>query len=154
MVVQVWGFEGWVGVFLYRGDPFFRMGRGCEITKHLKIAHGHLFYYSNVFDVGMFVWETMVGWWLYEDASDGSYHPCRPSGPRNSSKEPATTTEGQGQERSMTVLRVERLKSVATEPSRWSSSKFSEQKTRSHGAHRGAIRSTYHSLPLSIWTLT
>jgi hypothetical protein len=48
------------------GDAFFRMGRGCEITKHLKIAHKHLFYYSDVFDVGMFVWEKMVGWWLYE----------------------------------------------------------------------------------------
>jgi hypothetical protein len=32
------------------------------------------------------------------DASDGSYHPGRPSGPRKSSKEPATTMEGQGQE--------------------------------------------------------
>jgi hypothetical protein len=32
------------------------------------------------------------------DALDGSYHPGRPSGPRQSSKEPATTTEGQGQE--------------------------------------------------------
>jgi hypothetical protein len=32
------------------------------------------------------------------DASDGSYRPGRPSGPRQSSKEPATTTEGQGQE--------------------------------------------------------
>jgi hypothetical protein len=32
------------------------------------------------------------------DASDGSYHPSRPSGPRQSSEEPATTTEGQGQE--------------------------------------------------------
>jgi hypothetical protein len=32
------------------------------------------------------------------DASDGSYRPCRPSGPRQSSEEPATTTEGQGQE--------------------------------------------------------
>jgi hypothetical protein len=32
------------------------------------------------------------------DASDGSYHPGRPSGPRQSSEEPATTTEGQGQE--------------------------------------------------------
>jgi hypothetical protein len=30
------------------------------------------------------------------DASDGSYRPSRPSGPRQSSKEPATTTEGQG----------------------------------------------------------
>jgi hypothetical protein len=29
--------------------------RGCEITKHLRIAHGHLLYYSDVFDVGMFV---------------------------------------------------------------------------------------------------
>jgi hypothetical protein len=74
------------------------MGRGCEITKHLKIAYGHLFYYSNVFDVGMFVWKKMVRWWLYEDTSDGSYHPGRPSGPKKSSKEPATTTEGQGQE--------------------------------------------------------
>jgi hypothetical protein len=32
------------------------------------------------------------------DASDGSYHPGRPSGPRQSSEEPTTTTEGQGQE--------------------------------------------------------
>jgi hypothetical protein len=32
------------------------------------------------------------------DASDGSYRPSRPSGPRQSSEEPATTTEGQGQE--------------------------------------------------------
>jgi hypothetical protein len=32
------------------------------------------------------------------DASNGSYRPCRPSGPRQSSEEPATTTEGQGQE--------------------------------------------------------
>jgi hypothetical protein len=32
------------------------------------------------------------------DASDGSYHPGRPSGPRQSSEESATTTEGQGQE--------------------------------------------------------
>jgi hypothetical protein len=32
------------------------------------------------------------------DASDGSYHPGRPSGPKQSSEEPATTTEGQGQE--------------------------------------------------------
>jgi hypothetical protein len=32
------------------------------------------------------------------DASDGSYHPDRPSGPRQSSEEPATTMEGQGQE--------------------------------------------------------
>jgi hypothetical protein len=31
------------------------MGRGCEITKHLKIAYRHLFYYSDVFDVGIFV---------------------------------------------------------------------------------------------------
>jgi hypothetical protein len=31
-------------------------------------------------------------------ASDGSYHPGRPSGPRQSSEESATTTEGQGQE--------------------------------------------------------
>jgi hypothetical protein len=31
-------------------------------------------------------------------ASDGSYHLGRPSGPRQSSEEPATTTEGQGQE--------------------------------------------------------
>jgi hypothetical protein len=30
------------------------------------------------------------------DASDGSYHPSRPSGPEQSSEEPATTTEGQG----------------------------------------------------------
>jgi hypothetical protein len=30
------------------------------------------------------------------DASDGSYRPCIPSGPRQSSEEPATTTEGQG----------------------------------------------------------
>jgi hypothetical protein len=30
------------------------------------------------------------------DASDGSYRLGRPSGPRQSSKEPATTTEGQG----------------------------------------------------------
>jgi hypothetical protein len=30
------------------------------------------------------------------DASDGSYHPGRPSGPRQSSEEPATTTKGQG----------------------------------------------------------
>jgi hypothetical protein len=32
------------------------------------------------------------------DASDGSYHPGKPSGPRQSSEEPATTTKGQGQE--------------------------------------------------------
>jgi hypothetical protein len=32
------------------------------------------------------------------DASDGSYRPGRLSGPRQSSKEPATTMEGQGQE--------------------------------------------------------
>jgi hypothetical protein len=32
------------------------------------------------------------------DALDGSYRPCRPSGPRQSLEEPATTTEGQGQE--------------------------------------------------------
>jgi hypothetical protein len=32
------------------------------------------------------------------DASDGSYHLGRPSGPRQSSEEPTTTTEGQGQE--------------------------------------------------------
>jgi hypothetical protein len=32
------------------------------------------------------------------DASDGSYCPGRPSGPRQSLEEPATTTEGQGQE--------------------------------------------------------
>jgi hypothetical protein len=32
------------------------------------------------------------------DASDGSYHPGRPSGPRQSSEELATTMEGQGQE--------------------------------------------------------
>jgi hypothetical protein len=32
------------------------------------------------------------------DASYGSYHPGRPSGPRQSSEEPATTTEGQGQD--------------------------------------------------------
>jgi hypothetical protein len=32
------------------------------------------------------------------DASDGSYRPGRSSGPRQSSEEPATTTEGQGQE--------------------------------------------------------
>jgi hypothetical protein len=32
------------------------------------------------------------------DALDGSYRPGRPSGPRQSSEEPATTTEGQGQE--------------------------------------------------------
>jgi hypothetical protein len=32
------------------------------------------------------------------DTSNGSYHPGRPSGPRQSSEEPATTTEGQGQE--------------------------------------------------------
>jgi hypothetical protein len=32
------------------------------------------------------------------DASDGSYRPCRPSGPRQSSKEAALTTKGQGQE--------------------------------------------------------
>jgi hypothetical protein len=32
------------------------------------------------------------------DASDGSYHPGKPSGPRQSSEEPATTTEGRGQE--------------------------------------------------------
>jgi hypothetical protein len=31
------------------------------------------------------------------NASDGSYRPCRPSGPRQSLEEPATTTEGQGQ---------------------------------------------------------
>jgi hypothetical protein len=31
------------------------MGRGCEITKHLRVAHRHLLYYSDVFDVGMFV---------------------------------------------------------------------------------------------------
>jgi hypothetical protein len=37
------------------GNALFRMGRGCEITKHLKIAHRHLFYYSDVFDIGMFV---------------------------------------------------------------------------------------------------
>jgi hypothetical protein len=24
------------------------MGRGCEITKHLRIAHRHLLYYSDV----------------------------------------------------------------------------------------------------------
>jgi hypothetical protein len=30
------------------------------------------------------------------DALDGSYHPSRPSGPIQSSEEPATTTEGQG----------------------------------------------------------
>jgi hypothetical protein len=32
------------------------------------------------------------------DASDGSYRPCRPSSRRQSSEEPATTTEGQEQE--------------------------------------------------------
>jgi hypothetical protein len=32
------------------------------------------------------------------DASDGSYRPGRPSSPRQSSEEPATTTEGHGQE--------------------------------------------------------
>jgi hypothetical protein len=32
------------------------------------------------------------------NASNGSYRPGRPSGPRQSSEEPATTTEGQGQE--------------------------------------------------------
>jgi hypothetical protein len=32
------------------------------------------------------------------NASDGSYHPCSSSGPRQSSEEPATTIEGQGQE--------------------------------------------------------
>jgi hypothetical protein len=32
------------------------------------------------------------------DASDGSYRPGRPSSPRESSEEPATTTEGHGQE--------------------------------------------------------
>jgi hypothetical protein len=32
------------------------------------------------------------------NASDGSYHPGRPSGPKQSLEEPATTTEGQGQE--------------------------------------------------------
>jgi hypothetical protein len=32
------------------------------------------------------------------DTSDGSYRPGRPSGPRQSSEEPVTTTEGQGQE--------------------------------------------------------
>jgi hypothetical protein len=32
------------------------------------------------------------------DASDGSYRPGRPLGPRQSSKESATTTKGQGQE--------------------------------------------------------
>jgi hypothetical protein len=37
------------------------MGRGYEITKHLKIAHRHLLYYSYVFDVGMFDGEKMVG---------------------------------------------------------------------------------------------
>jgi hypothetical protein len=52
---QVSGFEGQIGVFLCREDPFFQMGRGFEITKHLKIAYRHLFYYSNVFDVGFFV---------------------------------------------------------------------------------------------------
>jgi hypothetical protein len=31
------------------------------------------------------------------DASDGSYRPDKPSGPRQSSEEPVTTTEGQGQ---------------------------------------------------------
>jgi hypothetical protein len=31
------------------------------------------------------------------DASNGSYRPCRSSGPKQSSEEPATTTEGQGQ---------------------------------------------------------
>jgi hypothetical protein len=41
--------------FSSRGDPLIPSGRGCEISKHLKIAHRHLFYYSNVFDVGMFV---------------------------------------------------------------------------------------------------
>jgi hypothetical protein len=46
-----------LGFFYAKGDAFFRMGRGCEITKHLKIAHRYLFYYSNVFDVGMFVSE-------------------------------------------------------------------------------------------------
>jgi hypothetical protein len=52
---QVSRFQGRVGVFLCWGDPFFRMGPGCEIIKHLKIVHRHLFYYSNVFGVGMFV---------------------------------------------------------------------------------------------------
>jgi hypothetical protein len=32
------------------------------------------------------------------NASDGSYRPSRPLGPRQSSEEPATTTERQGQE--------------------------------------------------------
>jgi hypothetical protein len=52
------------------------------------------------------------------DASDGSYRPGRPSGPRQSSEERRRPRRGMGRSRSMMVLRVERLRSLATEPSK------------------------------------
>jgi hypothetical protein len=48
------GLKVLLGFFYARGMPYFEW-QGCEITKHLRIAHRHLLYYSDVFDVGMFV---------------------------------------------------------------------------------------------------
>jgi hypothetical protein len=52
------------------------------------------------------------------DASDGSYHPGRPSAPRQSSRNRRRPRRGRDRSRSMTYLRVEKLRSVPTEPSR------------------------------------
>ena len=54
-LIKLEGLKIELGFFLCWGDPFFRLRQGCEITDHLKISHRHLFYYSNVFDVGMLV---------------------------------------------------------------------------------------------------
>jgi hypothetical protein len=74
-VFKIWGFEGGIGVLVDDdGDGEEPSG----ITLHSEGTH-------------------RTGG-ASTDASDGSYHPGRPSGPRQSSEEPATTTEGRGQE--------------------------------------------------------
>jgi hypothetical protein len=51
------------------------------------------------------------------DVADDSYRPGRPSSPRQSSEEPRRPWRGTGRSKSVTVLRVEGLRSVATESS-------------------------------------
>jgi hypothetical protein len=46
------------------------MGWGCKITKHLKRAHRHIFYYSNVFDVGICLYEKK---WLDDGFMKGYF---------------------------------------------------------------------------------
>jgi hypothetical protein len=88
------------------------------------------------------------------DASNGSYRPGRSSGPRQSSKEPATTTKGQGQEQEHDSTQGGEAQERGNQTLEMNMEQVFGADEEEPRSSPGSNRVHLSQPPLSIWTLT